>query len=155
MVADVVQAEIVGAPDIEVIEAEQTGASAYEIWRTQPGNTGKSVQDFLDSLKGYVGADGPEGPQGPQGPAGPQGDPGPQGVQGNPGPPGLAGDTTYVHTQGVPEAVWTVSHNLGKRPSVTVVDSAEEVVVGAVKYLDDYTVEVAFSGAFAGKAYIN
>lgn len=31
-----------------------TGASAYEVWLGQPGNSGKSEQDFLDSLKASV-----------------------------------------------------------------------------------------------------
>lgn len=60
----------------------EDGASAYEIWLSQPGNAGKSVQEFFASLKGQkgdtgaAGADGARGPQGPAGPAGPKGDKG-------------------------------------------------------------------------------
>ena len=65
------------------------------------------------------------------------------------------GDKNYVHTQGSPSATWTVSHNLGKRPAAVVVDSAEDVVYGDIRYIDDNTVTLTFSGAFSGKAYFN
>jgi hypothetical protein len=48
-----------------------------------------------------------------------------------------------------------VSHNLGKRPAAVVVDSAEDVVYGDIRYIDDNTVTLTFSGAFSGKAYFN
>jgi hypothetical protein len=65
------------------------------------------------------------------------------------------GDKNYVYTQSTPAASWTVSHNLGKRPAVVVVDSAEDVVYGDIQYIDDNTVTLTFSGAFSGKAYFN
>lgn len=65
------------------------------------------------------------------------------------------GDKNYVHTQSDPSAEWTVSHNLGKRPAVVVVDSAEDVVYGEIRHIDDNTVRLTFVGAFAGKAYFN
>lgn len=65
------------------------------------------------------------------------------------------GDKNYVHTQSTPAASWTVSHNLGKRPAVVVVDSAEDVVYGDIQYIDDNTITLTFSGAFSGKAYFN
>lgn len=45
--------------------------------------------------------------------------------------------------------------NLGKRPAVTVVDSAGTVVIGEVDYLDDNTVRLTFCAAFSGTAYFN
>jgi hypothetical protein len=65
------------------------------------------------------------------------------------------GDKNYVHTQGVPESIWTVAHNLGKRPAVVVVDSSDSVVYGDIQYVDDNTLTLTFSGAFSGKAYFN
>ena len=65
------------------------------------------------------------------------------------------GDKNYVHTQSTPAASWTVSHILGKRPAVVVVDSAEDVVYGDIQYINDNTVTLTFSGAFSGKAYFN
>lgn len=64
-------------------------------------------------------------------------------------------DKTYVHTQNVVSDIWTVTHNLNKRPSVTVVDSAESVVEGDIQYVDNNSVVLTFSGAFSGKAYFN
>lgn len=65
-------------------------------------------------------------------------------------------DKTYTHTQGTPASTWNVTHNLSKKPSVTVVDSADNVVVGEVSYLNDNQLTLTFSaGAFSGKAYLN
>lgn len=64
-------------------------------------------------------------------------------------------DMTYIHNQGVASDVWTVAHNLGKYPSVTVVDSAGTVVIGDVAYLDSDNIEISFCGAFSGTAYLN
>ncbi len=65
------------------------------------------------------------------------------------------GDKTYVHNQRQASREWTVTHNLNKMPSVTVVDSAGTQVIGDVLYLDSNRVMLRFSGAFAGKAYCN
>jgi hypothetical protein len=65
------------------------------------------------------------------------------------------GDAHYVHNQGSPSATWTIVHNLGKRPSVTVVDSGDTEVEGDIHYVDNNTVTVLFSSGFSGKAYLN
>jgi len=36
-----------------------------------------------------------------------------------------------------------------------VVDSADDVVHGEIRYIDDNTVTLTFVGAFSGKAYFN
>lgn len=69
--------------------------------------------------------------------------------------PGSGYDKNHRHTQGVPASIWTVTHNLAKRPSVDVVDSAGQHVVGQVDYLDDNTVVLTFSAPFSGEAYFN
>ena len=63
--------------------------------------------------------------------------------------------TTYVHEQGVASAVWTVQHNLNKYPSVTVVDSSENVIIADVEYVDINTVKITMNGASKGRAYLN
>lgn len=70
-------------------------------------------------------------------------------------PVAVESDKTYVHTQSVAATVWTVSHNLGKKPAVTIVDTAGTEVVGRVDYLDNNTVRLTFSAAFSGEAYCN
>lgn len=63
--------------------------------------------------------------------------------------------THYTHIQGEASATWVIHHNLNKKPSITIVDSADNVVEGAEKYIDENTVEIYFNGAFKGKAYLN
>jgi hypothetical protein len=71
--------------------------------------------------------------------------------------PGLAGggDLTYVHTQTSPSALWTVIHNLGKNPSVEVVDSGGSEIVPDVHYDNINQVSISFGSATSGKAYLN
>ncbi|BEG98102.1 hypothetical protein [Bacteroides sedimenti] len=64
-------------------------------------------------------------------------------------------DKQYKYSQGMPSTVWFITHNLGKRPSVTVVDSAGSVVEGQVEYLDNNNVRVSFAYEFSGEAYLN
>jgi len=60
----------------------------------------------------------------------------------------------HIHTQTSPSATWSISHDLGGKPSVTVVDSADSVVVGDVVYIDNENITVEFTGAFSGRAYL-
>lgn len=64
-------------------------------------------------------------------------------------------DRYYLHSQDLASADWTIEHNLGKRPSITIVDSGGTTVYGQVIYLDDNTAEVHFTAAFSGRAYCN
>jgi hypothetical protein len=65
------------------------------------------------------------------------------------------GDLSYVHAQDAAATVWVVRHNMGKFPSVAVVDSAGSWVVGDVTYDSPNQLTVSFSAAFAGTAYLN
>ena len=65
------------------------------------------------------------------------------------------GAPTFIFTQAVAAAVWNVTHNLGKFPSITVIDTANTVVAGEYTYIDNNNVTLTFSAAFAGKAYLN
>lgn len=51
---------------------------------------------------------------------------------------------TTIFEQATASSVWEIVHNLGKRPSVTVVDSAYEEVVGDVTYIDDNKLIIKF-----------
>lgn len=64
-------------------------------------------------------------------------------------------DAHYEHNQTTTAAVWNVTHNLNKKPSVTVVDSADTTVAGEVHYIDQNTVQLTFKAPFKGKAYFN
>lgn len=64
--------------------------------------------------------------------------------------------TTFRFTQSSSSASWTVTHNLGYRPGgVSVVDSAENVVMGDIVHSSDNELVINFSSAFTGKAYIS
>lgn len=70
-------------------------------------------------------------------------------------PGGLGGPASYLHTQGVPAAVWTIPHNLGFYPGVTVIDSAGAQVIGDVSYPTINTAVVTFSAAMSGRAALS
>ena len=65
------------------------------------------------------------------------------------------GVPTFVFTQGAPATVWNIQHNLGKFPSITVIDTGDTVVTGEYTYIDNNNVTLTFSAGFAGKAYLN
>lgn len=50
---------------------------------------------------------------------------------------------------------WTITHNLNSYPSVTVVDSSGNVVIGAITYVNANEITISFSSSFSGKAYLN
>lgn len=61
----------------------------------------------------------------------------------------------YTHNQGTSSSTWTINHNLGYYPSVTVVDNGDNVVIGDVSYISTNQVSVSFSASFGGKAYLS
>lgn len=66
----------------------ENGQSAYELWKSQEGNSDKTEDDFLNSLKGEkgdVGEQGPQGEKGDQGEVGPAGKDGAAGAKGDTG----------------------------------------------------------------------
>jgi hypothetical protein len=76
------------------------------------------------------------------------------GAGANPQTP-AAGVSTYVYTKSVAEAVWDVNHNLGKFPSVVILDSSDDEVEGDVRYINSNRITITFSAAFAGRALLN
>lgn len=62
---------------------------------------------------------------------------------------------SYIHTQSVSASTWTINHNLGYYPAVSVVDSGESLVIGDVTYISTNTLSVSFNASFGGKAYLS
>jgi hypothetical protein len=62
---------------------------------------------------------------------------------------------SYAHTQSVASATWTITHNLGYRPAVSVVDSGGNYVVGDVNYISTNALTISFSSPFGGSAYLS
>jgi hypothetical protein len=69
--------------------------------------------------------------------------------------PTIVNDKNYIHNQVVASGSWEVQHNLDKYPSVSIVDSGNNLVVGEVKYIDLNNVLITFTSIFSGKAYLN
>jgi hypothetical protein len=65
------------------------------------------------------------------------------------------GDLSFTYVQGVASTTWNIQHNLGKFPSITVIDTANTVVTGEYTYDNINNVTLTFSAAFAGTAYLN
>lgn len=68
---------------------------------------------------------------------------------------GVINDKTYTYTQSTATATWSIAHNLNKYPSVSIVDSSGNMVMGEVSYTDSNNLTVTFSAAFSGKAFLN
>lgn len=64
-------------------------------------------------------------------------------------------DKHFVYEQGVASDTWVIKHNLNKYPSVTVVDTAGNQFIPAVKYIDENKCIVTMNGATKGKAFLN
>jgi hypothetical protein len=133
--------------------------------------------------QGVRGAQGTQGVQGTQGlgtqgvqgrlGTGTQGTQGTIGVQGASGIGGAAIDNTddvtegttnkyftvsrvsYDHMQGAASSSWSITHNLGFKPNVTVIDSAGNIVEGEIAYTNSNSLTVSFQSAFSGNAYLS
>lgn len=66
-----------------------------------------------------------------------------------------SGDLNYIHSQEVPSDTWEITHNLGKFPSISVIDSIGADVVGEYEYVNENKVILRFNATFSGKAYLN
>lgn len=62
---------------------------------------------------------------------------------------------SYVHDQAVASSTWVINHNLGRYPSVTVVDSAGTQFIVQVEYNSKNQLTVYMNGSTTGKAYLN
>lgn len=62
---------------------------------------------------------------------------------------------SFVFEQGVASDTWVIVHNLGKKPSVVLVDSAGTVFTAGVRYDSENQCTVFINGATTGKAFLN
>lgn len=61
----------------------------------------------------------------------------------------------YMHNQSSASSTWNVVHNMGKYPSVSIVDTAGDQVEASVNYISANQLTITFSAPVAGKAYMN
>lgn len=67
----------------------------------------------------------------------------------------VTGSGTYTQCFEVASSVWTVTHLLGGYPSVTVVDSANTIVIGNVDYTNSQSLTITFAASFSGCVFLN
>lgn len=67
----------------------------------------------------------------------------------------LGTDKHYTHNQIMSSNTWLIVHNLGKYPSVNILDSSGNNVIGEIEYIDENSIIISFSAEFTGKAYLN
>lgn len=67
----------------------------------------------------------------------------------------ITGDLHYTHYQDVPDEIWYVTHNLGKNPTIQVVNSAGDVIYPDIKHTSVNTCELYFKSAMSGKVFCN
>jgi|TARA_R100000988_G_scaffold35701_1_gene18066 hypothetical protein len=67
----------------------------------------------------------------------------------------IIGATTFVHNQGGASTTWTVTHNLGRFPSVTIVTDSNVVIIGDITYNSTNQLTISLATADSGKAYLN
>ena len=65
-----------------------------------------------------------------------------------------SGAKTFTFAQVTPSDVWGIAHNLNWHPTVTVVDTANQLVEGGVTYDSSNIVTLRFASPFAGTAYL-
>jgi hypothetical protein len=124
-----------GDPDARIASLEQAV------------NYGEVILPF--TVVGEAEGAGPAGPPGPPGETGATGPAGPQGPAGDPG------TGAYRHVQATAATVWTIAHGLAFRPNVTAVDSTGRAIwPGTLDYTSATTVQLTFSAAVGGEAYL-
>jgi hypothetical protein len=64
-------------------------------------------------------------------------------------------DNHYVHNQNNAATTWTVNHNLGKYPSVSITLSTGAQGIGAVQYNNINSLTITLAAAESGYAYLN
>ena len=62
---------------------------------------------------------------------------------------------TYEKTFASASATWEITHSLNKKPSVTLVDEYDNIVFGAVEYVNLNVIKITFNTLTKGKVYLN
>lgn len=62
--------------------------------------------------------------------------------------------SSFIYEQNTASSTWIIDHNLETYPSVTIVDTSGNIVIGNVQYNSNNQLTLTFNPAFAGKAYL-
>lgn len=99
-------------------------------------------------LPGVTGQRGPQGEDGDAGPAGAAGAAGPT------GPAGISGGS-FSYTPSDARTLYEITHNLGYRPNVMVVDNFGTEYFGTVLYTNTSSLTITFTSAVYATAYLS
>lgn len=94
------------------------------------------------------------GVPGQRGPTGPAGTPGTPGTTGPAGSNGTSGGS-FSYTPADARTLFEITHNLGYRPNVMVVDSFGTEYFGTVVYTDTNSLTITFTSAVYATAYLS
>ena len=119
-----------------------------------PGATGAT------GPKGDTGATGPQGPKGDTGATGATGPKGDTGATGPQGPPGSITNfntslVSFTYEKATNANVWNITHNLGFRPAVTVMDYGHNNIECDIEHLNANSLTLTFSDVVSGYAYLS
>lgn len=62
---------------------------------------------------------------------------------------------TFIYEQAIASDTWEIEHNLGRFPSVEVVDTAGNKFFPAVQWINENKLIITMNGATKGKAFLN
>lgn len=68
---------------------------------------------------------------------------------------GIISDKNFTFTQATASAIWNVVHNLGKYPSVSILDTAGTEIGGEVENVSINEINIKFNAPFSGVATLN
>lgn len=61
---------------------------------------------------------------------------------------------SFTFQQELASSVWTIPHNLNRKPSVTVYDNLNQIIYADVSYVDENTVRIVHGRPIIGSAYL-
>lgn len=64
-------------------------------------------------------------------------------------------DKEFRFEQPTPLSIWSITHNMGKRPTVDVFDSAGTNLIGSVSHNNNNTLTITFAIPVLGTAFLN
>lgn len=65
------------------------------------------------------------------------------------------GDLTFLYTEPTPLLTWTLAHNMGKLPSVTILNNLGNEIEAKVNHIDNNNLTITFNTATSGTATLN
>ena len=68
---------------------------------------------------------------------------------------GVSAPEFYEFTQSANLSIWAITHNLNKKPSVTVQNSTGDTLLGEIQYIDNSSLLFKLNLPSTGKAYLN